>query len=165
MPRLSEETLRERARERSEKPAVRSRPGAAHKLNVHPRTIDRLVKRGKLRGVKIGSRMMIDDDSIDALIAAGGCAVTRSRGRKRPTRSRGRHEADRRRKGRPEPSEAIATCQRLLHETAPRFDALKASIAALNREVEAAEAPLGGLIEVEALAHRRGFRVLRGSQL
>ena len=70
MPRLNEATLRERARR--DKPALRSREGSAHKLNVHVRTIDRLVRRGKLRGVKVGARMMIDDASIDDLIAAGG---------------------------------------------------------------------------------------------
>jgi excisionase family DNA binding protein len=72
MPRLSDETLHKRAHEGSEKPAVRTRPSAAHKLNVHPRTIDRLIRRGKLKGVKIGARMMIDDASIDDLIASGG---------------------------------------------------------------------------------------------
>jgi excisionase family DNA binding protein len=70
MPRLSDETLRERARR--DKPALRSRDRSAQKLNVHVRTIDRLVRRGKLRGVKVGSRMMIEDDSIDAFIASGG---------------------------------------------------------------------------------------------
>jgi hypothetical protein len=50
-----------------------SRQRAAHKLgDVNLRTVDRLIRRGKIRGVKIGSRMMIVDDSIDTLIAGGG---------------------------------------------------------------------------------------------
>ena len=70
MPRLSEATLHKR--ERRDRPRLRSREDTAYKLDVHPRTVDRLVRRGKLRGVKIGSRMMIDDASTDDLIANGG---------------------------------------------------------------------------------------------
>jgi excisionase family DNA binding protein len=55
------------------KPVLRkllSRYEAAEVLGVHFRTIDKLIKDGKLRGVKIGRRHMVDLTSADKLIAA-----------------------------------------------------------------------------------------------
>ena len=53
------------------KPALISRPAAAHKLGgVSERTVDRLCSVGKLRWTKVGSRKMIFDESVDALIGA-----------------------------------------------------------------------------------------------
>jgi excisionase family DNA binding protein len=47
-----------------------SRYEAAEVLNVHYRTIDKLIRNGELRGVKIGRRHMVDMSSANKLIAA-----------------------------------------------------------------------------------------------
>jgi excisionase family DNA binding protein len=46
-------------------PFLVSKQEAAKRLGgVHLHTIDRLLKRGKLKGTKVGSRMMVDFDSL-----------------------------------------------------------------------------------------------------
>lgn len=53
------------------RPALHTRHTTGKLLGgVHLTTVDRLVKRGKLRAVKIGSRKMITADSVDELLAA-----------------------------------------------------------------------------------------------
>ena len=39
--------------------------------DIHLRTVDRLVKAGKFRGVKVGSRAFVVADSVDQFIADG----------------------------------------------------------------------------------------------
>ena len=39
---------------------------------IHLRTVDRLIKAGKLKGVRIGSRAFVVADSVDQLIAGDG---------------------------------------------------------------------------------------------
>jgi excisionase family DNA binding protein len=56
----------------SEKPAVVSRKAAAQRLDVNERTIDRLIRRGRLKAVRVGRRMTVDADSLDTFVAEGG---------------------------------------------------------------------------------------------
>jgi excisionase family DNA binding protein len=59
-----------RERHRSGKPIGRSREGTAHRLgDVHLRTVDRLLRDGKLKGYRVGRRVLVCDDSIDAYLA------------------------------------------------------------------------------------------------
>ena len=54
-------------------PKLLNRQTAAALLGgVHVKTIDRLIERGKLRGVMVGTRKMVDPDSIDAYLAEAG---------------------------------------------------------------------------------------------
>jgi excisionase family DNA binding protein len=46
-----------------------ARDDAAKQLNVHLRTVDREIQRGKLRGVHVGRRSFVTAESLDALIA------------------------------------------------------------------------------------------------
>jgi excisionase family DNA binding protein len=39
--------------------------------DIHLRTVDRLIKAGKIRGVKVGSRAFVAADSIDQFLADG----------------------------------------------------------------------------------------------
>ena len=60
---------------KSQQPLVKrklfSRPEAAGFLGgIHVRSVDRLLKRGKLKGVKVGRRSMITIESAEALAAA-----------------------------------------------------------------------------------------------
>jgi excisionase family DNA binding protein len=51
-----------------DRPAGISREKAAAKLGdppIHLRTIDRLIKRGKLKAYRVGSRVFVLTDSID----------------------------------------------------------------------------------------------------
>ena len=49
-----------------------SRHAAAKVLgDINIRTLDRLVKAGKLRGVKVGSRAFVAADSVDQFLADG----------------------------------------------------------------------------------------------
>ena len=51
------------------KPKLMTRHAAARTLGgIHLRTLDRLVKAGKLKGVKVGSRAFVVADSVDQLI-------------------------------------------------------------------------------------------------
>ena len=53
------------------KPKLHSVPTTGKLLGgVHDSTVSRLVAKGKLRAVKIGSRKMIVADSVDELLAA-----------------------------------------------------------------------------------------------
>ena len=47
-----------------------SRYEAAEVLGVHYRTVDKMVRDGKLRGVRIGRRHLVDQTSADKFIAA-----------------------------------------------------------------------------------------------
>jgi excisionase family DNA binding protein len=52
------------------KPKLTSRHTAAKILGgINLRTVDRLVKAGKIRGVKVGSRAFLVTDSIDEFLA------------------------------------------------------------------------------------------------
>jgi excisionase family DNA binding protein len=52
------------------KPKLLSRQTAGVVLGgVNVKTVSRLIQRGKLRGVKVGTRSMVDPDSIDAYLA------------------------------------------------------------------------------------------------
>jgi excisionase family DNA binding protein len=54
------------------KPKLMTRHAAARILgDIHLRTVDRLIKAGKIRGVKVGSRALVVADSVDQLIADG----------------------------------------------------------------------------------------------
>lgn len=56
--------------ERTALPKVATRAEAADALRVSTRTIDRLIRDGKLRAVNVGARTVrVTVDSIDALIA------------------------------------------------------------------------------------------------
>jgi excisionase family DNA binding protein len=39
--------------------------------DIHLRTVDRLIKAGKIRSVKVGSRAFVVADSVDQFIADG----------------------------------------------------------------------------------------------
>jgi excisionase family DNA binding protein len=53
----------------AEKPVLISRLAAAHRLGVTPRSVDRAVRNGTLRMVKVGGRAMIVRATVDALLA------------------------------------------------------------------------------------------------
>ncbi len=68
-----EETARERQQKSlaSTKARLISRDETAIILgNVSPRTIDKMLKKGELKAVRIGDRVMITAASVDALIGA-----------------------------------------------------------------------------------------------
>jgi excisionase family DNA binding protein len=71
MTRLNQEILRKALAER---PALMSRKAAAHRIGVSERSIDRWVRDGRLRGVRIGSRVFVASDSVEALIASDAFA-------------------------------------------------------------------------------------------
>jgi excisionase family DNA binding protein len=49
------------------RPKLKSRDEAAAELNVHVRTVDRLILAGRLKAVKLGRCKMITVTSLDAL--------------------------------------------------------------------------------------------------
>jgi hypothetical protein len=51
------------------KPKLQSRETTAAQCNVNIRTIDKLLKRGDLQGVKLGRRMLVTVESAEALVA------------------------------------------------------------------------------------------------
>jgi excisionase family DNA binding protein len=51
------------------RPKLQSREDTATELNVHIRTVDKLLKSGKLKGVKVGRRHMVNRESSQALAA------------------------------------------------------------------------------------------------
>ena len=63
------------ARPPGDAPLLVSRDAAAHRLGVHARTVDRLLRKGALRPVRVGARVLIAADSIEAFIQAGGYAA------------------------------------------------------------------------------------------
>lgn len=52
---------------------LKSRPAAGKYLGVHTRTIDALIRKGKLSVVHVGRRKFVRTTELDAFIAAGGC--------------------------------------------------------------------------------------------
>jgi hypothetical protein len=66
MPRVKE--TRAEAAKRVE-PELEARDETAHALGIHIRSVDRLLKDGKLRGVKIGRRQLVVIASRKALAA------------------------------------------------------------------------------------------------
>lgn len=46
-----------------------SRDHVAESLGVSKQTVDRLIRRGDLRAIKIGRRVLVPADALDALIA------------------------------------------------------------------------------------------------
>lgn len=53
---------------------LKSRPEAGRYLGVHTRTVDALIRAGKLSVVHVGRRKFIRASDLDAFIAAGGCS-------------------------------------------------------------------------------------------
>jgi excisionase family DNA binding protein len=56
---------------REEKPRAYSIREAAHLCGLSRATLYRLLKEGKITSIKIGSRRLIRDDQINALLAGG----------------------------------------------------------------------------------------------
>lgn len=51
-------------------PRMHSRDHVAEMLGVSRQTIDRLIRRGELHAIRLGRRVLIPDDALDALISA-----------------------------------------------------------------------------------------------
>ena len=51
------------------RPKLQSREDTAVELNVNVRTVDKLLKSGKLKGVRVGRRHMVNRKSSQALAA------------------------------------------------------------------------------------------------
>jgi hypothetical protein len=51
------------------KPKLQSREATAEELNIHIRTVDRLLNTGRLKGVKLGRRRMVVTESAQTLAA------------------------------------------------------------------------------------------------
>ena len=61
-----------------QKNALVSKNDTAKAVSVSPRTIDNLVKAGKIRSVRIGSRRLFDLDEVIADLKAGNADPVKS---------------------------------------------------------------------------------------
>ena len=53
----------------AEIPRLHTVRDVADRIGVHPETIRRLIHEGRLRGVRVGRALRVDDESVEELVA------------------------------------------------------------------------------------------------